>query len=250
MTSARDIQASDANDLVASSRYLVAARGLDEIVVAGADTNGILRGKRIGAERFVMDPTAGIPISDLIFALDVYGEVVLRPKDFEGWWPSGETTGYADVVLVPDLTTFRALPWTDRTGIVLGDFHQVDGGPVAASPQAVLQRVVDRAAGLGLGPRMAAELEFFILGRTVGEIDDLYEIEMAVPLSPGDILQKRKAIFMHQSQKDEALFPGPSDQREFWQRAEERNRNTAKLFDKLGLPEYEAIEGFVRWREI
>lgn len=74
------------------------------------------------------------------------------------------------------------------------------------------------------------------------------DIEMAVPLSPDEVLRKRMAIFKHESQKDMALFPGPSDAREFWQRAEERNRFTARLYDALGLAEYEAIEGFVRWR--
>ncbi|MGE3109244.1 MAG: glucosamine-6-phosphate deaminase [Phycisphaerales bacterium] len=74
------------------------------------------------------------------------------------------------------------------------------------------------------------------------------EIEMAVPLSPDEVTRKRYAIFKHESQKDAALFPGPSDAREFWQRAEERNRATARLYDRLGLPEYEAIEGFVKWR--
>jgi glucosamine-6-phosphate deaminase len=74
------------------------------------------------------------------------------------------------------------------------------------------------------------------------------EIEMAVPLSPDEVSKKRQAIFKHESQKDKALFPGPNDPREFWQRAEDRNRNTAELYDKLGLAEYEAIEGFVRWK--
>jgi glucosamine-6-phosphate deaminase len=64
-------------------------------------------------------------------------------------------------------------------------------------------------------------------------------IDMAVPLSPDELLRKRRAIFKHQSQKDRPLFPG-TDAREFWQRAEERNRNTAKGYDALGLPEYEA----------
>jgi len=73
------------------------------------------------------------------------------------------------------------------------------------------------------------------------------EIEMAVPLSPEEVARKRVAIFKHESQKDKALFPGPNDPREFWQRAEDRNRGTATLFDRLGLSEYEAIEGFVRW---
>lgn len=74
-----------------------------------------------------------------------------------------------------------------------------------------------------------------------------WEIDMAVPLSPDEVDRKRRAIFKHQSQKDRALFPGPSDTREFWQRAEDRNRRTAELFDSLGLPEYQAMEGFVKW---
>lgn len=72
------------------------------------------------------------------------------------------------------------------------------------------------------------------------------DIEMAVPLSPDELLRKRRAIFKHQSQKDTAVFPG-SDKREFWQRAEDRNRGTAQIYDLLGLPEYEAIEGFKRY---
>lgn len=73
-----------------------------------------------------------------------------------------------------------------------------------------------------------------------------HEIELAVPLSPRDLNRKRNAIFMHESQKDTALFPG-SDSREFWQRAEDRNRHTADTYNRLGLPEYYAMEGFVRW---
>lgn len=73
------------------------------------------------------------------------------------------------------------------------------------------------------------------------------EAHMAVPLSPGELKAKRMAILKHESQKDGVLFPG-SDDREFWQRAEDRNRNTALLYDKLGFAEYEAMELFVRWR--
>lgn len=75
---------------------------------------------------------------------------------------------------------------------------------------------------------------------------DVNEIDMAVPLSPGELLRKRKAIFKHQSQKDTALFPG-IDNREFWQRAEDRNHTTAVMYDRLGLAEYEAIEAFKRY---
>jgi len=75
---------------------------------------------------------------------------------------------------------------------------------------------------------------------------EVHEIEMAVPLSPGELKRKRNAILNHQSQKDRPLFPG-DDQREFWERIDQRNRATARKYDKLGLAEYEAIEGFARW---
>jgi glucosamine-6-phosphate deaminase len=78
---------------------------------------------------------------------------------------------------------------------------------------------------------------------------ELHEIEVAVPLSPSDLMKKRKAIFMHESQKDEALFPG-EDPREFWQRAEDRNKGTSDRYNQIGLPEYYAIEAFVRWNGV
>lgn len=76
---------------------------------------------------------------------------------------------------------------------------------------------------------------------------ETHEIEMAVPLSPQEVERKRYAIFKHQSQKDRPVFPG-DDAREFWLRAEERNRETAQNYDKLGLANYEAMEAFVRWK--
>lgn len=72
------------------------------------------------------------------------------------------------------------------------------------------------------------------------------EIEMAVPMSPEQVLDKRYGIFKHQSQKDGVVFQG-SDSREFWQRAEDRNRETAMLYVQLGLSSYAAMEAFVRW---
>jgi glucosamine-6-phosphate deaminase len=76
-----------------------------------------------------------------------------------------------------------------------------------------------------------------------------HELERVIPLSPEDLERKKLAIFRHQSQKDRAMFPGGYDKREFWQRAEDRNRHTARLYDKLGLPEFYALEGLVPWRD-
>ncbi|MBF7090256.1 glucosamine-6-phosphate deaminase [Flavobacterium sp. ALJ2] len=72
------------------------------------------------------------------------------------------------------------------------------------------------------------------------------EIEMAVPMSPDQVLAKRHGIFKHQSQKDGVVFQG-SDAREFWQRAEDRNAETAQIYNELGLSRYAAMEAFVRW---
>jgi len=75
---------------------------------------------------------------------------------------------------------------------------------------------------------------------------DISEIEMAIPLSPDQVMKKRFGIFIHQSQKDMVPFQG-NDSREFWQRAEDRNSATADLYAKLGLTRYAAMEAFVRW---
>ena len=75
---------------------------------------------------------------------------------------------------------------------------------------------------------------------------DIHEIEMAVPMSPDQVLKKRHAIFCHQSQKDGVMFQG-EDSREFWMRAEERNRDTSQKYNALGLADYAAMEAFVRY---
>ncbi|MBS1681711.1 MAG: glucosamine-6-phosphate deaminase [Bacteroidetes bacterium] len=76
---------------------------------------------------------------------------------------------------------------------------------------------------------------------------DIDLIEMAVPMSPDQVMRKRMGVFKHQSQKDGVVYQG-NDAREFWQRAEDRNRATAQLYNKLGLAEYAAMEAFVRMK--
>ena len=74
---------------------------------------------------------------------------------------------------------------------------------------------------------------------------EIGKVDMAVPLSPGEVIKKRHEIYRHLSQKDIVPFPG-DDPREFWQRAEERTGNTARLYNELGMAEYQAMEVFVR----
>ena len=75
---------------------------------------------------------------------------------------------------------------------------------------------------------------------------EVHEIDMAVPMSPEQVLKKRKSIFMHQSQKDGAMFVG-DDTREFWIRAEDRNKKSAEIYKKMGLADYQAMEFFKRY---
>ncbi len=76
---------------------------------------------------------------------------------------------------------------------------------------------------------------------------DIADIEMCVPMSPEELLEKRNAILRHQSQMEGAPFMG-DDVRLFWQRAQDRNRETAKRYDELGLACYEAMEAFVEYK--
>ena len=73
-----------------------------------------------------------------------------------------------------------------------------------------------------------------------------HEIDMAVPLSPEQVLRKRRAIFYHQSQNNNVMFQG-DDEREFWQRVEERNREIAIIYNELGMADYQAMETFRRY---
>jgi glucosamine-6-phosphate deaminase len=75
---------------------------------------------------------------------------------------------------------------------------------------------------------------------------DIHDIEMAVPMSPDQVLKKKQAIFYHQSQKDGVMFQG-DDSREFWMRAEDRNKETAKKYHNLGMADYAAFEAFKRY---
>ena len=75
---------------------------------------------------------------------------------------------------------------------------------------------------------------------------DIHDIDMAVPMSPNQVLRKRTSIFFHQTQKDGVMFQG-QDLREFWVRAEERNKETALKYKNMGLADYAAIESFKRY---
>ncbi len=145
--------------------------------------------------------------------------------------------GDEDVQIIYNLLS-RVQPQQVYVAGDLSDPH----GTHRVCAQAIFRALLQMEAQTGNRPEV-------LLYRGAWQEYDLHEIEIAVPLSPGDIARKRKAIFMHESQKDEALFPG-SDPREFWQRAEDRNKGTADKYNAIGLPEYYAMEAFVRWNGV
>lgn len=142
--------------------------------------------------------------------------------------------GEDDVRIIGDLIR-RVQPDQIYVAGDLSDPH----GTHRVCAEAIFQCLEELAEQTGSRPEV-------LLYRGAWQEYALHEIEVAVPLSPDDLLRKKKAIFMHESQKDEALFPG-ADPREFWQRAVDRNTGTAERYNRAGLPEYFALEAFVRW---
>ena len=168
--------------------------------------------------------------------------------------------------LADDHIHFMALPFYDR--------GKTERNPVSEDDIKITMELLQRikphqifAAGDFADPHGTHKVCFDIITQALNRLKDeswvkdcwlwmyrgawhefeTHEIQMAVPLSPQEVERKRYAIFKHQSQKDRPVFPG-DDAREFWVRAEDRTRETAKSYDRLGLAEYEAMEAFVRWK--
>src|SRR3990170_2836539 len=133
---------------------LIAERGVEVVKVGGADMDGVFRGKRILASHFLDGCRGpGFPQCDVIFGWDIQEQLI------DGLVLGSAATGYADVVMRPDLSTFRIVPWEPSAAAVVCDYEDEHGAPLAVSPRQVLRRVVERAAGLGYRPYMAVELE-------------------------------------------------------------------------------------------
>jgi glutamine synthetase len=143
---------------------LLRRRGIETVILAGADTHGIMRGKRVPIAELDRAAARGIALCEVIWALPVdEREPVEPPPGHAGWFPR---PGYPDMLAVPDLETARIVPWHDRTALVLCDFVDRDGSAVPLSPRAVLRSVVARARSMGVEPIVGVELEFYVLRET------------------------------------------------------------------------------------
>ena len=148
-------------ELTASIR----SREIETVITAVCDMQGRLVGKRVSAP-FFLDHCAehGTHFCTYLLATDME---MTTPDGYAGLdWESG----YGDYLARPDWTTLRALPWQERTALVLCDaVDEASGELVDVAPRTILRRQIERAAALGLRPRMATELEFYLLRESYEE---------------------------------------------------------------------------------
>jgi glutamine synthetase len=162
--------------------------GLREVEVMWLDHQGHPRGKRIDAESFLDRARgAGFAFCNAALAWDVAGDV--KPGLRHADWDSG----FPDFFAVPDLRTFRELPWRDGAGHVISDLVDHHGELVVASPRTVLRRAVDRLGELGFRARIGVEIEFHLLAPDGAPLSDgvqAYSLQVLNQLEPmvGQIL--------------------------------------------------------------
>ncbi len=156
--------------LVENVRHFIVENNLEVIIAGASDLNGIFIGKRIPAVRFAERPLASAVVSDVFWILDAEHRDIPAPNDSETWWPAWDR-GFADLDAFPDLSTFRVVPWLDRTGLVLCEHFFPDGRAIDIAPKNVLRRVLRRAESVGT-VKFAAELEFFLFQETEETIDE------------------------------------------------------------------------------
>lgn len=141
---------------IADIERSITQHDVQTVKIGTPDIDGVYRGKRLGARQFLDGcEDDGFAQCDVIFGWDIAEEVIEGQRLAIG----SADTGFADVLLRPDLTTFRIVPWEPATAAVVADVYDEHGGLVPQSPRTALRRVLDRAARLGFTAKMAVELE-------------------------------------------------------------------------------------------
>jgi glutamine synthetase len=143
---------------------LVAAGDIDTVIVAFCDMQGRLTGKRVAARLWVEDIAAhGAECCNYLLSVDVDMNTV------DGYAMSSWETGYGDMVMTPDFSTLRLLPWLPGTAMVMADLFWTNGEPVTQAPRSILNKQISRLADKGLVPYVGTELEFIAFDDTFRE---------------------------------------------------------------------------------
>jgi len=160
---------------------IISEHAIEVVRVGGADMDGVFRGKRIVADHFVagLRSGAGFPQCDVIFGWDVQEALI------DGLEVGSADGGFADIIMRPDLATFRAVPWEPGCAAVVCDYETEEGEPLGVSPRQTLRRVIARADGAGFEAKMALELEMRLFREDQESLREKGFGDLQ-PLSPGD----------------------------------------------------------------
>src|ERR1700730_10803087 len=149
---------------LAALEQLIGIGEVDTVIVAFTDMQGRLVGKRMSARLFVDEVAAhGAECCSYLLAVDVEMNTV------PGYAMSSWDTGYGDMVMIPDLTTFRLVPWLPGTALVIADLAWADGSAGTVSPRTLPRRQLDRLGERGLAADVATELEFIVFDQPYRE---------------------------------------------------------------------------------
>ena len=140
----------------------VRERDLRYVRISWPDQHGIARGKTLTADGFISALRNGKDFQSAVLIMDTTNNIIVPLFTQGGGFGIPEMTGYPDVVLVPDPTTFRVLPWADRTGWVLSDMYFANGKPVPFSTREILRGLLRDLRGIGYDYTAGLEVEFYI----------------------------------------------------------------------------------------
>lgn len=153
-------------------------KGIRKVKVGVTDVDGIFRGKYISLDKFASATESGFGFCDVVFGWDSH-DALYDNASYTGWH-----TAYPDAMARIDLDTMRQIPWEPDTALFICDFVKKDGTPLMVSPRQVLQRVLAKAASMGLKAMGANEYEFFCFNETPQSIR-AKGFQNLEPLSPG-----------------------------------------------------------------
>lgn len=137
---------------------LIREHAIETVKIGTPDMDGVYRGKRVSAKTFLDGIDGpGFAQCDVVFGWDIAEEIIDA-----GLAVGSADGGFADILLRPDLATFRIVPWEPATAAVVCDVFDEHGAPCEVSPRTALRRVIERARTMGFEPMMSAEFEFRI----------------------------------------------------------------------------------------
>jgi glutamine synthetase len=157
-----DLWSEEQKDAAARMRDVAQERKLETIRLSFPDQHGILRGKTLTAGAALASLESGCSITTTLLAKDTSHRTVFPVFTAGGGFGMREMQGAADVLMIPDPTTFRVLPWAPTTGWVLCNVHFADGRPMPFATRRIYRSVLDRLAQRGFDFKAGLEVEFHI----------------------------------------------------------------------------------------